>query len=1358
MRVLLRDPRGQALQLARESIALGLAPPLRAAQAEGGARQRLNPFPGRTLTASALTQEQRHRAWHLAQLLRARAPGVLQGLGVQLLAAGSPDPLSERRLLLEPGQALSLQGEELLLTEPLAFDLAEVPLVAPAWWLEGGAPPSGSELELLPRRVGASLRQGQIEGRPLGAAGLLLLQPVEFDRLAGGASPCERDLEAEAFDDEQRQEAARLLFYLWPEEWLPLPPRGPGWRNRLAHALFAQEALLGQAPALPWWRFGVPLALVGLEADGKLEFVDSAAALRRGAVPRALPARGGTPVLWQARVEQLREELSEAAAQGTPAAQALAALRWLPPCGLLPRELVDWASRRSSLPASLQIEAAPVPIEELDALLEAAAPLAPIDLALGARLRLLVPVPQSQFEPGLLEIERADADGRLAAGLAALLERRADALRRRQLMREREQALAVALEGPQVRPLPALLDDPQRLEDESSTPWRAAPLGDLHLSAKLAGMHQHYLWQAATPLLPGPQDRLFCWVMLDAEAPPRQLMLQWWIDGRWEQRAFWGEDLIAWGQAGTPSRLRIGALPEAGQWLRLELPAAAVGLAGARVEGVAFTLFDGRAVWGPMGLVGQERQPWVDPGLVAAAQRGGDGEDWQWLATADHAAPFEPMVGTQVLKRGRASQALETLLADAALAGLQLGARGARQSLAERVRSLGLNAAVSGLRQALARSNDHIDFGFVRVQADLYRLRQGVLTQTQASRLAVSPALNQIAELDNASATRAQLGAFFEAAKGSAASAVDRPRDATLRVSSAALTATVPRSGALDFNAPLQRDAALASRALLQGETAHVAGIGPVLEADALTGLAELRTTSIAARMAQPRAVESKNFTLATRIEVTRSLRESELDLDAVQVSGVPDGTLDAATGQPKRGSLPWAELGEDFARRLTDPTPNAADEAHYFLGGVDVADHTIGLLRQVEGVAARYRAALARCEAVGAEIASQRGQAQQRLREIGARLAEARHDVASARSLLDEELARAQTINTRRSAVLAGSVRFLAFVRPLAQRAGRPLPARALSHADALPTVPACLAEHGVPPPAVQAMVAQIRRAPLAWFRGTQPLRLGLDRHELLDTLAQHWQPQLDEALPTHETLQPLLAGVQRGLQQQRLAFGKPDAALGLAAQREHWLQGVGVDDLLSVAALRPAAAAWGERLARVAGCLHARLSQVSAAQRLSWVQAYSEHDAGVELGDLSRLPGLATQPEALRTQIQELAAWIRAQADPDQALAQALLNTLLRVCLLSAGHAPSGALISGSLLQPRPLLPLAVLPVRPDLGLAGLRLGQGFELMEGEQLLARGVVHDLRGELAELRVETLGRGAEGRTPQAGARVRFLP
>jgi hypothetical protein len=190
---------------------------------------------------------------------------------------------------------------------------------------------------------------------------------------------------------------------------------------------------------------------------------------------------------------------------------------------------------------------------------------------------------------------------------------------------------------------------------EDHLPEGGAPLGDgetwtwirmkpeplsgtrAHQSVVAAGMHQHYFRGAKAALFVSVGDRLFAHIYLDPARMPRQVMLQW-HDGSWEHRAYWGENLIPWGTDNTVSRQYMGPLPPPGRWVRLEVPAATVGLEGRIVDGMAFTLFDGTATWDRAGKralqpVGSGEQ---DPSAPALLFTGG---------TLDFSSVIDPAIG-----------------------------------------------------------------------------------------------------------------------------------------------------------------------------------------------------------------------------------------------------------------------------------------------------------------------------------------------------------------------------------------------------------------------------------------------------------------------------------------------------------------------------------------------------------------------------------------------------------------------------------------------------------------------------------------------------------------------------------------
>jgi hypothetical protein len=384
----------------------------------------------------------------------------------------------------------------------------------------GDAGGGGSELVSTAAKVVGPTLGAVVAALPdaLPRVGILLLQPVTADRIGefDPTDPCSLEACGKgnviAFEDWRIGDAARLLWYAWPEEFLSLPtlPAGaPGrWRNELAWRIFDAERLLGADETLPWEAFGVPIGLLACASDWTPLFLDRASVVRSGGRARygrmggaadSLGIHWRLPALWQARFEQLAEQI---AAAGDPVRQT--PRRWRQTTSVC--RLSACCQRTSSIstplssaffPASFTLDAAPLPSEQLDAALAEAASLAPLDLALGERVRLLVPVPQSVFEPRLLIREVIDPE--FAATLAAFQLQRSRALGARQGLRTRASVLARAISGKALT-VPAIADDPDALEAESLTPWGPPPAGGGHRSGLHSGVHQHF-FEAATETL-----------------------------------------------------------------------------------------------------------------------------------------------------------------------------------------------------------------------------------------------------------------------------------------------------------------------------------------------------------------------------------------------------------------------------------------------------------------------------------------------------------------------------------------------------------------------------------------------------------------------------------------------------------------------------------------------------------------------------------------------------------------------------------------------------------------------------------------------------------------------------------------
>jgi len=138
-------------------------------------------------------------------------------------------------------------------------------------------------------------------------------------------------------------------------------------------------------------------------------------------------------------------------------------------------------------------------------------------------------------------------------------------------------------------------DEEWKWVDADPTPFSGTKA---HQSIVSEGYHQHEFTGASAPLSVNRGERLFAYVYLDPANEPQEVMLQWNDGSTWEQRAYWGADkIVDLGEKGTESRRYMGPLPPAGEWVRLEVPARLVGLEEREVNGIAFTLYGGRATW-----------------------------------------------------------------------------------------------------------------------------------------------------------------------------------------------------------------------------------------------------------------------------------------------------------------------------------------------------------------------------------------------------------------------------------------------------------------------------------------------------------------------------------------------------------------------------------------------------------------------------------------------------------------------------------------------------------------------------------------------------------------------------------------
>ncbi len=891
------------------------------------------------------------------------------------------------------------------------------------------------------------------------------------------------------------------------------------------------------------------------------------------------------------------------------------------------------------------------------------------------------------------------------------------------------------------------------------------PVGGGHVEVAQAGIHQHYL-EGATATLGaiGATDNLFVWVYLDATRPPRELMIQWKVGPNWNtdgRRAYWGEDLIAWGVNNSPSRRPKGALPRLGDWVRLEVPASELGIGTAAINGIAFTLFDGCAAFGGCGKIAQAttnppgaraETVWFSGAAPAGASLVGV---WTWLSALEMLEP------TPAARVGQAS-AVAGLMADPVIAALS-----DREQAQLPLR--GLEGFMAFLRARIDRADDITDFGFTHMQVDLHRIRQMMMTTSDANRLAISPALAAIAKSDSAINVQSQIKEFISKVKAPrAAGAVAAPVSAP----APAPRAVVSGFQQMAFASPVQQVQQKSQIQLLVAPSAPI----NIVFANPVLGLSEVRTAAIAERLKKPPSTEARDYALANRQRTVKELlgllKQFTTEDNGMppslfhdfQIGGLPDdpflkGVPVSADGQARRPLSDFDGNSDRLAQLLMAPPITDADESALFTQTVALSDNTIAILRNLEGRLAAYRSALTRCEQALAALQGHIRSADLRLRQADDRLAEARHDVGVARALLEEEKARVEAVNARRARVLAEEVQYLAFVRPRETSNLLDTPRRVLEPGLLEAPVPACLREHDDVPDELDEMLKVLREAPASHFVGAPAILQKIDRPELLLRTLQ--SAQLRSTVITQRVAPTLNAaagklGVHIG---QMLVRQTQAIAVRAEAVQRLDIQRLSVNSWQTVQREAQAVISLGdiidgdhgkgevarraselfERIAGVCACLHAEFSGVLPAVRLEWAEVMSQFDEAPNLRNLGGLPRWASIPYVDRRQMQAYVDFLFDQVPPSNEVAVALVNDVVRMALLLASHAPVGRIVAGRL--PRPATAVRVGSRIPLTALDNSRLRVGMQAMiyKGNTLMARATVEDVgQGEVSARLVHT--------------------
>ncbi len=114
-----------------------------------------------------------------------------------------------------------------------------------------------------------------------------------------------------------------------------------------------------------------------------------------------------------------------------------------------------------------------------------------------------------------------------------------------------------------------------------------------------------YLFSAPKSLSVKTGDLLTAYVYIDPANKPETIAIGWFKNTwGWTTYAYWGADKLTMWDGSQPSRVRMGDLPATGGWVRLAVPASAVGMEGLAIGGYdIFVVGSGNVFWDRFGKV-----------------------------------------------------------------------------------------------------------------------------------------------------------------------------------------------------------------------------------------------------------------------------------------------------------------------------------------------------------------------------------------------------------------------------------------------------------------------------------------------------------------------------------------------------------------------------------------------------------------------------------------------------------------------------------------------------------------------------------------------------------------------------------
>jgi hypothetical protein len=461
------------------------------------------------------------------------------------------------------------------------------------------------------------------------------------------------------------------------------------------------------------------------------------------------------------------------------------------------------------------------------------------------------------------------------------------------------------------------------------------------------------------------------------------------------------------------------------------------------------------------------------------------------------------------------------------------------------------------LRDKVNRANDRVDFGFIRLQTDIYRIRQFILGNEAATKLATSPVLAGIARGQTAVATKEDitrvvslLSSQSQVAKsqsveggpgtsGAAAKNAFTPQDGKQTFMSGGFAAEDfgtfsgrfdegesikeissvdnPLIGAKEKSRSEEKIAlGLASAGSSELFSSKNPTVKDIEEQSGIVGTYPIFwNATVGERLEKSVTEDAVIAGRATKAETIVNIQSSGLSMNGIMVPGFKDGTDDI---EFSFNDINEVEIG-NIKNGDHDPAVEA-NEASRFNASVRNMENASALLRLTEGRIKTYKVMIERCNKTLGELSTIRKRMDKRLKVIEDELAESRHDVSVSRALKAEELERIDAINNRREAVLEEHVPFFVFRRPRLSDVLINAPVHDLQPDLSQAPLPLCDVDESESPEEISAMMDVLTEAPIKWYKLSSKILNAINRVPDIFALVKNAKSRANSKTSRHRLL----------------------------------------------------------------------------------------------------------------------------------------------------------------------------------------------------------------------------------------------